>query len=411
MKLMRRILLPALLVALPAIACAQVANFGQISGIELPLCNSLTLTNGFVLTYNGSSGCWNAQAGSSGTGSVTSVSVVTANGYSGTVATATTTPAITISGPAIPSGANPSASIGLSAVNGVATTFMASDSAPALSQAIVPTWTGLHTFSSGITLSAASALGTPSAINLTHATALPAAALPALTGAVTSSAGSATTAIAAAIAVPQIIPTSVWASRGSGTFTGQLIRITDVGPANVGTTFVWDNTASVWKLTQETDVSYDITIANAPGGAVTSEQIPKQATIPIGLLQSCRTLVIRTEFAKTGTTNAMTSAQIRIGTAGTTSDTSVAGTGGLTAGNRTMATETWYAIQSTTDLRALAALASTSGWSVIASSTAWPKDITVADISANALIVSATTTMAGTTDTGQVAALIVHLIP
>lgn len=42
--------------------------------------------------------------------------------------------------------ANPSASLGLSAVNGSATTAMRSDAAPALSQAIVPTWTGIHTF-------------------------------------------------------------------------------------------------------------------------------------------------------------------------------------------------------------------------------------------------------------------------
>lgn len=49
--------------------------------------------------------------------------------------------------PAYPVSANPSASIGLSAVNGIAATFMASDSAPALSQAIAPTWTHLHTFS------------------------------------------------------------------------------------------------------------------------------------------------------------------------------------------------------------------------------------------------------------------------
>jgi hypothetical protein len=43
-------------------------------------------------------------------------------------------------------GANPSATIGLAAVNGVAATFMTSDSAPALSQAIAPTWTGNHVF-------------------------------------------------------------------------------------------------------------------------------------------------------------------------------------------------------------------------------------------------------------------------
>lgn len=50
--------------------------------------------------------------------------------------------------------ANPSASVGLSAVNGSASTFMRSDAAPALSQSISPTWTGNHTFApaSGDTL-------------------------------------------------------------------------------------------------------------------------------------------------------------------------------------------------------------------------------------------------------------------
>ncbi len=46
-------------------------------------------------------------------------------------------------------GANPSATVGLLAVNGSATTFMRSDAAPGLSQAIVPTWTGAHIFTPG----------------------------------------------------------------------------------------------------------------------------------------------------------------------------------------------------------------------------------------------------------------------
>ena len=50
--------------------------------------------------------------------------------------------------------ANPTASIGLTAVNGVALTAMRSDAAPALSQAITPTWTGSHTFTNA-TISAA----------------------------------------------------------------------------------------------------------------------------------------------------------------------------------------------------------------------------------------------------------------
>lgn len=45
------------------------------------------------------------------------------------------------------SGANPSASTGLSAVNGSATTYLRSDGAPALSQSITPTWTAQHIFS------------------------------------------------------------------------------------------------------------------------------------------------------------------------------------------------------------------------------------------------------------------------
>lgn len=51
------------------------------------------------------------------------------------------------SGAASATGANPSATLGLAAINGSAATFLRSDGAPALSQAIVPTWSGIHTFS------------------------------------------------------------------------------------------------------------------------------------------------------------------------------------------------------------------------------------------------------------------------
>ena len=52
-----------------------------------------------------------------------------------------------ITSASLPTGANPSATIGLSAVNGSATTFLRSDGAPALDQAISPTWSGTHTWS------------------------------------------------------------------------------------------------------------------------------------------------------------------------------------------------------------------------------------------------------------------------
>jgi hypothetical protein len=47
-----------------------------------------------------------------------------------------------------PVGANPSATVGLTAVNGAATTFLRSDGAPKLDQSITPTWSGAHVFQS-----------------------------------------------------------------------------------------------------------------------------------------------------------------------------------------------------------------------------------------------------------------------
>lgn len=46
----------------------------------------------------------------------------------------------------MPVPANPTGTVGLTAVNGVLTTYMRSDAAPPLSQSIAPTWTGNHLF-------------------------------------------------------------------------------------------------------------------------------------------------------------------------------------------------------------------------------------------------------------------------
>jgi hypothetical protein len=63
------------------------------------------------------------------------------------------------------SAANPSATIGLTAVNGTASTFMRSDAAPAISQAISPTWTGNHTFQNTIVANTGIAVGLPALEN------------------------------------------------------------------------------------------------------------------------------------------------------------------------------------------------------------------------------------------------------
>ncbi len=116
-------------------------------------------TGNWVSTFNGATG--------------TVVGVGSLNGATGTVTIATTSPiqgsmsgtTLTLSCPtcitslagySTSTGANPTASVGLAAVNGSANTFMRSDAAPALSQSIAPTWTGLHTFTGGATFNSTS---------------------------------------------------------------------------------------------------------------------------------------------------------------------------------------------------------------------------------------------------------------
>jgi hypothetical protein len=79
-----------------------------------------------------------------GTGAGTLTGYVRGNGTSAFTAVATIPYSDITGGPAAVTGANPTATIGLAAVNGSAGTFMRSDAAPPLSQAIAPTWTGAH---------------------------------------------------------------------------------------------------------------------------------------------------------------------------------------------------------------------------------------------------------------------------
>lgn len=106
-----------------------IANTGTVSTGNLTDAG----TDGIVVT-----GGTNAVVGS-GTSLAQHVADATHNGYLSstdwTMFNAGTT-----------SGANPTGTVGLSTVNGSASTFLRSDGAPPLSQSISPTWTGTHSF-------------------------------------------------------------------------------------------------------------------------------------------------------------------------------------------------------------------------------------------------------------------------
>jgi hypothetical protein len=108
---------------IPAINLAGTGN-GGITG-NLPFANLTITSTNVVGLFSGGAGC-------------TGTNALAANGT-----------CVSITGT---SGANPTASVGTSAVNGTATTFMRSDGAPAISTTMSPTMTGnwTHSPSSGV---------------------------------------------------------------------------------------------------------------------------------------------------------------------------------------------------------------------------------------------------------------------
>lgn len=62
-------------------------------------------------------------------------------------------------GAGISTGADPTAQVGTAVINGAAATYMRSDAAPAINQAMSPTWTGHHTFGGALTVTPAAAAG------------------------------------------------------------------------------------------------------------------------------------------------------------------------------------------------------------------------------------------------------------
>lgn len=207
--------------------------------------------------------------------------------------------------------------------------------------------------------------------------------------------------------VQQLIgtPSSTWASRGSGSYVGQTIRITDVGPAGLGSLFRWDGT--FWHVQQRTYFYFDVTTPNGVN-TTTADQVLKTSTpIPAGLLQSCTAFRVVVGFNKSATATAATSWHVRLGTAGTTSDPSLL-TGNFAAGFRNYLVETTVVAASTTSVVALDNQNVLTG----GSTTAFPTGVTVPDISANALILTATIAMAASSgDTPAGAQMIIELQP
>jgi hypothetical protein len=148
------------------LASSTIQTLNATSFTIPPLTSAITLTNGsgVFAEYAGSTCSAGTKATAiSALGAVTcsAVDISADTNLSGDTEIVLTGDALSIASTIardteLPIGANPTGTIGLSAVNGVATTFLRSDGSPALSQSIIPTWTGLHTFNTAGLIAGAS---------------------------------------------------------------------------------------------------------------------------------------------------------------------------------------------------------------------------------------------------------------
>lgn len=204
-------------------------------------------------------------------------------------------------------------------------------------------------------------------------------------------------------------PTSTWAARGVGSAVGAVKLISDVGDTSAGGTLMrWNGT--YWRVLAPTYAIHDPT-PGANGDLTGNDQIVKSAAMPAGLLRACREFIIRATFGKSGNVDASSFVRVRLGPAGTVADPFLwENNPGMASGNRFWAAETTHVLTSTTNVRQVGPL-SLSGWFGGGGSFVSPQDKAVSDIDANALTLSLSVDMNGTTDAPQGLYLALLLMP
>lgn len=210
--------------------------------------------------------------------------------------------------------ANPTASLGLTAVDGIATTAMRSDAAPALDQSISPTWSGTHTFNQTLVLGANAGItgnvgaGALALGSMTGDTALP-------TGAVSWTGASAKTLSLTSTTAAITITAGAASTWSTSTGALALGGATGVNLQRSGTTLLDVGITSSTAITIAGGVSLT---ATAGAGALSFGSMTGDTALPTGSISwsgaSAKTLSLTSTAAAVTITSA-TSGTVRVDSA------------------------------------------------------------------------------------------------
>ena len=165
----------------------------------------------------------------------------------------------------------------------------------------------------------------------------------------------------------------------------------------------WIYTSGGWRLDGEQQLLADYVPAS--GLAQTARQIVKTVTISAGLLTKLRTFRCYAEVFKSGTTDAVSAIDFRLG-AGLTSDSVMSSSAGLIAASRKYAFDSIVVPVSATQLRYIFSGASGYG-SGASTSQAYPVNITTVNTDAADSMLTVQVSMSGAVDIPGVANFII----
>lgn len=185
---------------------------------------------------------------------------------------------------------------------------------------------------------------------------------------------------------------------------GAVAVATDIGQTS--TQLV--SSGTYWRVPTATDI---VLTTSAQSTLTGLDQIVRSVTLPAGILRACRSFSIKALFGRAGTTDDATTVTLRLGSAGTTADTALLSSAALVKTTKSLAVEQLYTVTSATNIRLLGAQGGLTAWDGVASTVAYPVDVTVPNIDTTQLKLSAGVHMAGTTDLGYVHTLILTLLP